>query len=310
MRKAAKALITFSTWPGDEAESAHVAQLVLLRLLRLQREAHRSAAVRNFEATVLLTRAATETCIAGMYWLGCDDATTRLGGANAKSVARMMQFLSRTDPLLPAAVDDLVRLIAEPLDLPKPWNMADAVTRRTDQPLATELYQNVYVPLSTLFEHPGGLTLLRHVGSAGQPKERPARFWSRRASLHTIDLRTAQLALVIAEHLGLSDQPFRGYAQAHMERAAHPMTTYAARGAISRVKVSQIPRAWRAIAALRKSFLSGEYATASDDERKSRARQALDEALPPLSDDPDGETRTRMIDRFAELIAAKREPDA
>ena len=197
MRKAAKALITFSTWPGDEAESAHVAQLVLLRLLRLQREAHRSAAVRNFEATVLLTRAATETCIAGMYWLGCDDATTRLGGANAKSVARMMQFLSRTDPLLPAAVDDLVRLIAEPLDLPKPWNMADAVTRRTDQPLATELYQNVYVPLSTLFEHPGGLTLLRHVGSAGQPKERPARFWSRRASLHTIDLRTAQLALVL-----------------------------------------------------------------------------------------------------------------
>lgn len=65
MRRAC-ALISCSSWPEDQARPADVAQLALLRLLRLQREAHRVAAFQNFESTTLLAGAAVETCIAGL----------------------------------------------------------------------------------------------------------------------------------------------------------------------------------------------------------------------------------------------------
>jgi hypothetical protein len=130
MRRAAGALVTCSPWPGEHASSAEIAQLALLRLLRLQREAHRSAALEAFEALLLLSRAAVETFIAGLYWLESDNAGAQLTGANARSLKRVLQFLGQTLGVPEDTLEDAVRLIGEPHKAPDLRRMSEVMTQR------------------------------------------------------------------------------------------------------------------------------------------------------------------------------------
>lgn len=309
MRRAARALISCSPWPEDQARPADVAQLALLRLLRLQREAHRVAAFQNFESTTLLARAAVETCIAGLYWLYSDDAAGRLSGANAKAVRRMLEFMADNDPVTPAALDELVLMIGVPSAPPSLRDMAQAVTRKTSVPFATELYVRLYIPLSTLFAHPTGVAMLRHVGADRQLRDRPDRCWSKRAALHGTDVCTAQLALAIAEQAGMSSAPFLEYAKAHMERTAHPIMTMTSRRALRSIRLSRVPRAYRSLMTLRRSRMSGEYALDTSEQRKSFAKRALDEILQVLDADVGEQMRDQIIDKFAELLADSSTPE-
>lgn len=117
-RKAARGLIRCSPWPGDGATPPDIAQLALLRLLWLQRETHRAARRRQFEATALLARAALETGIAGLYWLYAEDAVVRLGGGNAKALQRMLAYIADGDPITPSVIDDVTAAFGERRDLP------------------------------------------------------------------------------------------------------------------------------------------------------------------------------------------------
>jgi hypothetical protein len=88
-RRAALRLVDGVSWPGDDATPAQVAGLALLRLLWLQREAHRCSP-RQTEASALLARASIETCITGLYWLHGEDDIARARSQNANSFRRLM----------------------------------------------------------------------------------------------------------------------------------------------------------------------------------------------------------------------------
>jgi len=87
-RRAAGELIDCSPWPGDEARPIEIAQLALLRLLYLQREAHRCTSQQR-EAITLLARAAVETAITGLYWLYGEQGIEPARSDNAKSFRRL-----------------------------------------------------------------------------------------------------------------------------------------------------------------------------------------------------------------------------
>jgi hypothetical protein len=93
MRRTARALVTCSPWPEEAASHSDIAQLALLRLLHLQREARRSARAGSVEGTMLLARAAIEACISGLYWLDQPDAGVRLTNASAKSMKQLLGIM-------------------------------------------------------------------------------------------------------------------------------------------------------------------------------------------------------------------------
>jgi len=198
MRRAARALVTCSPWPGESASSAEISQLALLRLLRLQREAHRAARFGSFEALVLLSRAAVETILAGLYWLDSSDASDQLADANARSLRRVLQFLLQTLNLPKEALDGSVRLVGEPRQPPDLRRMADVLTHRTGAAWNTTLYDQLYIPLSEMFAHPSGVALLRHVGRDARLTDIPDRWRTRRSAIHTVDTCTSHLAWAIA----------------------------------------------------------------------------------------------------------------
>jgi hypothetical protein len=191
----------------------------------LQRESHRSAALGAFEGLLLLSRAAVETCIAGLYWLDSDDAGEHLTGINARSVRRVLRFLGQVLSVPRGTLEDAVRLIGEPHEALDFRRMSDVLTQKTGLELTTHFYDQLYVPLSEMFAHPSGVNLLRHVRSDEKLTDIPDRWWTRRSAIHTIDVCTAYLAMAIAKDADESTAPFADYALAHANRMFSPVVT-------------------------------------------------------------------------------------
>ncbi len=55
----------------------------------------------------------------------------------------------------------------------------------------------MYVPLSEVFVHANGLSLLRHVGAEGKMLDEPAYPWARRYAVRTADGCVGLLAVAI-----------------------------------------------------------------------------------------------------------------
>jgi hypothetical protein len=306
MRRAARALVTCSPWPGEQASADQIVQLALLRLLRLQHEAHRSALVGNFEATVLATRAAIETCIAGLYWLPLDDAGAQLTGANARSLSRLMSYLIETVSVPKATVDQAVLLLGEPRPGPSVRDMAEQVANEDDAPFAKALYFPLYVPLSELFVHANGVALLRHV-TGDQLTDTPDRYWTRRSALNTIDTCTAYLAFAIARDKGQPTKPFRPYLHAHAARMFAPVVTMFVSYSRRMIKFSEVVKLPGSLAKLRSA--SATFSTRdSSEEREAYLTNTIRKLLSEYEFAVDNDLLDRMITLLAKGFAAESEP--
>lgn len=298
MRRAARALVTCSPWPGDNASSAEVAQLALLRLLRLQREGHRSAALGAFEALLLVSRASVETLIAGLYWRDSDDAAEELTGANARSLTRMLRFLTQALGVPTDTLEDAVRLIGEPHKAPDFRRMLDVLTERTELDWTTPFYDQLYIPLSEMFAHPTGVNLLRHVRHDQKLTEVPDRWWTRRSAIHTIDLCTSYLGWALAKDADKSTAPFDHYMLAHANRMFPPLVTVFV-GRIRRsIKASEWPNMLRSRGMLRTAQITFS-SLQSDEEREAFVKDLLTKFFGQFEFAKDDVLLGQMIDIFA-----------
>ncbi len=308
IRQAARSLITCTRWPGDDATPEDVAELALLRLLWLQRQVRMTSRMRQMEATALLTRACIEVCIAGLYWLYADDPIARMHGNNAKSFRRMMAYIADDDPISPALVADVADSFGGATDLPHLVDMAKIVAAKTEESFAKDVYYRLYVPLSTLFAHPSGLSLLRHVKPDDQLAEKPMRAWTIRSAVHTSDACMARLAVAIAERKHRDGAPFVRYANVHIKRSITPVFVMTGRSMVRNVRWSKLPSAYRALVALRRYYDTGQAARDPHPQRKARTKSAFDEILQILGADIPEQQRDLVLDSFAEVLAQPKSP--
>lgn len=300
-RKTARRLIDRAPWPGDAATPAQVAGLALLRLLWLQREAHRCSR-RQVEASALLARASIETCITGLYWLHCEEDIGRARSQNARSFRRMMSPLADGDPVGPELIDEVAATIGTGPEPPHLRAMAEFVAERTGRTAALDLYVRLYVPLSTCVAHPTGMALLRHVDRDQASVERPGPAWTRRAAVHGADACLGILGLEIAERSGRPSPVLSAYADAHLQRTPAPMATILGRAVLSGLRRSDLPGTIRRMAALRRYYSSGGAARDTYEERMSKSARALAAILTDLSGE-DLPAAEMIVEHFAEELA-------
>jgi hypothetical protein len=302
IRRAARALVTCSPWPGEHASPPEIAQLALLRLLRLQREAHRAACLGDFEALLLLSRAAVETFIAGLYWLDADDAGEQLTAANARSLRRVLEFLVQTMSLPKDTLGDAVRLMGEPHQAPNFRRMSEVLTRRTGVDLTTAFYDQLYIPLSEMFAHPTGANLLRHVRRDEKLTDVPDRWWTRRSAVHTTDVCTAHLAWAIAKDADKNTAPFADYTMANAHRMFSPLITTFVGHTLRAIRGSEWPVLSRSREMLRAASVTYK-SLQSNEEREAFAKELLNRFFLQFEFANHDELLDQMIDVFAKAFA-------
>lgn len=301
VRKAARRLIDRAPWPGDDATPAQVAMLALLRLLWLQREAHRCSRPQA-DSAALLARASIETCITGLYWLHGEDGIGRARSQNARSFRRLMYPLADGDPIDPGLIDDVAATIGTGPQPPDLRAMADLVAERSGSAVAPDLYRRLYVPLSTCIAHPTGMALLRHVDPDRALVEKPGPTWTRRAALHAADACMAILALEIAEVSGRPSTVLSAYADAHMRRTPAPMATILGRALLSGLRRADLPATLHRMVGLRRYYRSGAAACDPYEERKAKSAEAIASILANFQGE-DLPAAARIVDYYAEDLA-------
>jgi hypothetical protein len=247
----ARKLVTCSPWPGESATADQVAQLALLRLLALQREARRATRHRLADSAALAVRNSIETYLVGMYCLFGSDPLDHLNAQNTHALKAILRYLP--DEIVPK---DLVATLVASLgkaERAKPLTeiaqVVDAATGTTD---CVTLYEGFYAALSTSYAHGRGLALLRHVGKKGRLIARPRRAWGRRSPIHLGDALVAQFASALAEHHGGIADSFRTYAEAHRNRVITPLFSMRGGGSLSSIQWTHAPRAVVEILRLRR----------------------------------------------------------
>jgi hypothetical protein len=267
-------LIDCRPWPGDDATPIEIAQLALLRLLYLQREAHRCTRQQR-EAVSLLARGAVETAITGLYWLYGEQDIEPARSDNAKSFRRLMAPLADGETVSEEMIEEVAGTIGSGRGLPSLRDMAKLVSERSSRTAASDLYHRVYIPLSTFVTHPSGMALLRHVGADDEPSEAPSSVWSARSARHATDACMALLALELAEQKGRPAGVLTRYADAHMRRTIAPFAVVL-RGAMRQnLKPRRLARALRPMAGLWRYYRSGSAALDPYPEREKRINELL-----------------------------------
>lgn len=285
VRRSARKLVAPGPWAKERANSNEVAQLALLRLLWLQREARRAAQSGMFEALALLTRSTIDTCIVGLYCLAVPEAAERINQLNAQNLKSMTEYLP-TSFVDRRVRDEMVQLIDQPKRDPNIFAMVSAVDDAHGDETAMMLYRAYYAPLSTLYAHGGGVALLRHV-DGDKIAHRPATYWSNRSALHVVDSCVGLLAARLATASGTVSETFQQYHDAHRDRTVTPLTVMALGSFRRAIKWRSVVGSVRAGRQLRDYLHSGRasFDDAETQERTIRdlTRQCLD-ALGKLSD--------------------------
>lgn len=162
VRRAAKALITCKSWPeDDETTGLHIAQLALLRTLRLQQDTRRLTHGRHHEAAVLVSRSALESCILGVYCLFAENAVNDLRGNNLRTDLTAITAL--LDQIVPRdLLKEAVKTLGTPRQAPNIRDMVEHIDKTLGGDRMSKLYSLVYGPVSNYFTHAAG-SLIRHV---------------------------------------------------------------------------------------------------------------------------------------------------
>lgn len=273
-RRAAGELIACSPWPGDDATPIEIAQLALLRLLYLQREAHRCTRQQR-EAVTLLARAAVETAITGLYWLYGEQDVEPARSENAKSFRRLMAPLADGEAISEAMIEEVAATIGSGKGLPSLRDMADIVSERSGHAAASDLYHRVYIPLSTFVAHPSGMALLRHVAADDELSEAPMSVWNARTARHAVDGCMAMLALEIADQEGRPTEVLARYGDAHLKRTIAPFAVFLGGAMRQNLRPRRLARALRPMAALWRYYRSGRAHLDPYPEREARINELI-----------------------------------
>ena len=282
-----------------------VAQLALLRLLRLQRETRRAARWRQSEAVALLARTSIETCLTGLYCLYAADPVRQLRGDNAKSLGRMLGYLVSDGGLTPEVVDEAVRSLAgSPGPYPNVKEMADKVASGSGESFATDMYDRLHVPTSTFFVHARGLALLRHVDRDDTLLDRPGFPWTARSAVRTADACVGILAAFIARRTRDTKEvePFLEYANAHMTRSMTPLAMAGARGILRSIQWRRVPGGARVVPDLRRYYASGQAASDPPEEREARTREGYERLLDVIGIEASDPGMKAVLDHFIQVI--------
>jgi hypothetical protein len=306
IRRKAASLVTCRKWPGDDATGAQAAQLAMLRLLTLQRLAHRAATLRQKECAALLARLSLETCLVGMYCLYAEDAVARLSAANYRGAGRSVSYLSDAGLVSREAIESAVAALGptgRDLDLRQ---VAEWLRDNRDLDIATNLYWAYYVPLSHFFVHANGFTLTRHVRPDDTLRQRAAYPWTVPAAARLADGCTGLLALHLAVTSGAVPGPLGNYAKAHLGRMVTPAVVLAFKSARGGLHWRRLPGFFLVLLAGRR-YMRGPGRT--DDARtvEEHLRQSMSTALRlllPDIDEPEG-VFSRAIDEYIGKILAE-----
>jgi hypothetical protein len=307
-RRAAEELIDCEPWPGDDATPLEIAQLASLRLLHLQREAHRCTPQQR-EAVALLARAAVETAIIGLYWLYGEQDIEPARSENARLFRRLMAPLADGEAISEKMIEEVAATIGSGKGLPSLRDMAVLVSERSGRAAAQDLYHRIYIPLSTFVAHPSGMALLRHVAASDELSEAPSLVWSTRTACHAADACMALLALELAE---LKERPaaiLTRYADAHMRRTITPLAIVLGGAARQNLRPRRLASALRPMAKLWRYYRSGRAALDPYVEREARINDLLLAILAALGGE--GSASEEVIARHyaADLARSADAPD-
>jgi hypothetical protein len=305
VRAEANALVACSPWRGRQADGAEIAQLALLRLLWLQREAHNAARAGHSESVALLARTAIDTCVVGLYCLVTPAAPAQLSDQNAHQFAAMLRYLP-TSFVNERTRKRLVSKLGKPSREPSIWTMVVAVDKAAGDDIAEMLYRAYYTPLSTFYAHGGGLSLLRHVGPGDHVTERPVAPWFHRSALNITDSSAALLATRVARAAGRDSEIFDRYYEAHRSRTITPVFAVGGRGLARAIRWRELPGSLRAMLELRRYLGSGRAAADSPAVREATLRAGASRCFALIrSPDDDEEVFEIFVDGLVEAISAE-----
>jgi hypothetical protein len=306
MRRAAFKLITCRRWPGDDATGDDAAQLVLLRLLWLQRHVRRAVRRRRREEAALLARSAVDACIVGLYCLHSETAVADLSAANNSAAGRVLGYLTDGDleiSISKSAIDAAVQTLGEKGGDPNLRQWAEWLAKQKEISIAIRLYTACYVPLSHFFAHTNAFTLSRHVGPDDKLRRRPVSPWARRPPVRLADGCAGLLAAAIADKIGSPSAGFlTKYAADHLDRVLVPAFTLAVRGLRRSTQWRKVPSAFAAVRALRR-YLNGPGRDDDASQQEARIREGFTTAFGVLGLDQDEMFRV-VVDEFVALVLA------
>jgi len=305
MRRDAKSLVALKTWPGEQATSAHAAQLAMLRLLYLQREIHRAVRGRHREASIMLARASVETLLTGLWCLRDPDAIERLDATALKGLADALSvFEDRLQ--LPAGVvrksiAQLGPVAAGHLNI---WrDIVTVIDNANGNDSAAAIYRIFYAPLSNFTIHAGGGTLMRHIRRGDRLRQRPVRAWNRRSPARIADAATGAMAAALAREASKPDVHLAAYAERHGDRAILPAAVMALFGASGSARApAMLPKA---IGLLRegRTYLRGRGAAETVDVRASWFKAKFGRALDPAAVGLPAGALDPFIDAISDALA-------
>ena len=304
VRASARDLVECQPWPGNNASRDQVVQLVVLRAMWLQQETRRAARWRQREATGLLARASVENSLVGLYCLQAQDPVDELRGSNSKGTRRMFRYLTDGEVVTSEMLASLGRAIGGTSELPTLWDMAKAIDAE-DNVGACDLYNRLFVPLSSMYIHTNATSLLRHVSPSGSVRTHASSAWTLRSAVRTADGCLGLVATGLAKQCGRDHRAFADYGRSHLSRSLAPLAVLIGRHLPESIEWTRVPDSFRAIAAAPAYVNSPSYRADSQDERERRVREFLERALGPVRADVDDTVREEMIDEWVSQISRR-----
>ncbi|WP_141726131.1 hypothetical protein [Actinacidiphila rubida] len=302
IRAGARKLITLATWPDDaDTDGSHVAQLALLRVLHLQREARKAARAGLNEATAVSARLALEAALQGLYCLYEPNGVSRLKAANAKSAGALFKYLVDDGTVPQELIDLTVSTLGTPGRSADLFQMAEYIDKVRPDTKAVSLYRRYYVPTSTFFVHTNAASLLRHVDAHEHLTARPAFVWTRNSALRIADGSVGLLAAELARHSAAPAEQFEAYAQSHIARAFTPMAVVLARGLREYLRLRSVSMLVRSVRRTRAYVQSEEALRDTRDVRKARVRDGLESSMGGWLNHA-GDVRDQVLDTFSEQV--------
>jgi hypothetical protein len=275
IRRSARSLITCSPWPPSMTSTAEqVAQLALVRLLYLQKLTRRQARFRQTEAAVLLTRSAVDTCIVGLYCLHVPNALDRLNANNTKSLERLIEPVIDEVVLTTEIINAGILEMPDPLTLPNLGVLVDQIVANGGPMTARVLYERLYRPISTLYTHASGVTLMRHMRHNDRVTERPMAPWTMTGAVNAVDTCVGQLAAAISAPDSADRALFMQYGMEHLKKTPLPVSTMFIKQIVVQFKVKNLPAAIRSARDIR-TYLAEAAASDDVETRRNRIREGF-----------------------------------
>ncbi|MGO9189595.1 MAG: hypothetical protein ACLP8X_14190 [Streptosporangiaceae bacterium] len=237
--------------------------------------------MRQTEPTVMVARAAVETCLLGLYCLGKEESTERLQADYVKAIRDLLTYLVDDGFVPKDLIDRASATYGSPSKTPvKVYDMASHLERTLPKSGAISIYRRFYVPTSTFFVHANAASLMRHVKDDNALTERPLAPWTRRSAVHVADSCVGLLASAVALHDGKVTTVFDDYEKAHISRALTPVAVIVGKGVIGSISWGKLPDALKAFRWLMKYYSPSGQAKADDiDVRKALTRAAYKRLL-------------------------------